>query len=225
MPLFRSLLPGLLLMPLAAAAQEASYRSDLGVAYEVVPGGPGAVLRSLSPQGYSIGFAGQPVEGVETIRLSPDCTAKSALVGAGHWFRTGEGFSAIFVEGASVTFQGQPPEAVGPGCAAPAGEPSAPAVWHSGNGTPYDYAEEGGEGVLRSQSDQTYRPGHMGDAAPAVTGPETIRLRADCTASGTLLGDGSWMRIDGTVIVSWLAGDAITFDQAPPEAIGPGCQA
>ncbi len=91
--------------PLAAIAQD--YLSEAGQTYARVEKGDGWTLRSSDIVQYHIGAAGRLVEGVETLHLRPDCSAKSSLLGEGSWSWANGGISASFAGPAFVAFPRQ----------------------------------------------------------------------------------------------------------------------
>ncbi len=97
------------------------------------------------------------------------------------------------------------------------------ATYTSGTGVPYDRVEDPLALVLTSRAPETYHPGHMAPDSPAVTGIETLRLFPDCTVESDLMGPGRWLSLDQDIVVSFLEGDAISFDQPPPPEAGPDC--
>ena len=111
-----------LLMPLAAMAEGATYTSGTGVAYDLAPvadGAEGAVLTSRTPETYHPGHMapdGPAVSGIETLRLLPDCSVESALLGPGSWISLGPSFVISLVEGDTISFDQPPPVEAGSGC-------------------------------------------------------------------------------------------------------------
>ena len=96
-------------------------------------------------------------------------------------------------------------------------------TYTSGTGVPYDRVEDPLAFVLTSRTPETYHPGHAGPDGPAVTGIETLRLFPDCPVESDLMGPGRWLSLDQDIVVSFLEGDAISFDQPPPPEAGPAC--
>lgn len=111
------LLLALLATPALAETASPAWTSSDGVLFLAAPGEGGAALRSEGEVTYHVGAAGVAVTGMETVLLRPDCTARSALGGAGAWMRLDDGFMAWFVEGSGLWFEHQaPPAGAGPDC-------------------------------------------------------------------------------------------------------------
>ncbi len=108
-----------LIFPLAAMAEGTIYTSGTGVTYDRVEDPQALVLTSRTPETYHPGHTGPDgpaVTGPETLRLFPDCSVESALLGPGSWLSIDHDIVVSLLEGDTISFDQPPPPEAGPAC-------------------------------------------------------------------------------------------------------------